>query len=202
MKNVYFIALVVTIVLVSGGAIWYITQHDNLVPESMTQGLPGQVVKKVKDTMPSSRFAESTDSAQEKAFTQDSDEVTTGAEAAQSVAEGTEEIELVSVGTVSGSGQADRLIESGRSRISLEVKLPVAPQGKFYEAWLVGDPAVAGTFSIGRMLPTEGVEGVFTINYESTADLRAFGKVQVTEESLANKLDGKQETVLLEGSFD
>ena len=68
-------------------------------------------------------------------------------------------------------------------------------EGKFYEGWLVGG---FGFVSTGKMVK-EGNQ--YVLQFESQEDMSSYGKVVITEETLADGLDNNPEAHVLEGNF-
>ena len=107
-----------------------------------------------------------------------------------------EEIELMSVGDYEGDGTATRSFENGQFLHEVIANIDDPAEGKFYEGWLVGGGQILST---GELEKED--EGVYSLVFESDQDLTDRDQVVITEETLANGLDGNPEDHVLEGSF-
>ncbi|MDX1765468.1 MAG: hypothetical protein R3313_00790 [Candidatus Saccharimonadales bacterium] len=101
---------------------------------------------------------------------------------------------LKAVGSYTGSGTATRTIE-GAYVHEVIAELGNPSPGDFYEGWLVGPSVV----SIGK-LTTKGF-GQWRLFFTTEKDLSQHDRIVITEETLANGLDGIPEDHVLEGSF-
>lgn len=76
-------------------------------------------------------------------------------------------------------------------------------EGKFYEGWLVQKTlgVVSGFYSTGKMEKNEA--GEYVLDYKALIDEKAeYSEVVITEETLADGLDGKPEAHIFEGKFE
>lgn len=105
-----------------------------------------------------------------------------------------EEAELSAVDPYTGSGTATRTV-SGRFIHEVVAQLGDPAPGDFYEGWLVG-PSVVST---GELM-SEG-DGEWSLTFTTGEDLSMHDRIVITEETLANGLDGIPEDHVLEGSF-
>lgn len=92
-------------------------------------------------------------------------------------------------------GTTDRWESSGVFGHEVIANLPDAPEGKFYEGWLVGSTVV----STGRLI--NEFDDQWSLLFESQDLLLSHDQVVITEETEENGLDGKPERHVLEGSF-
>jgi len=106
------------------------------------------------------------------------------------------EVEIKAVGNYSGSALADRSFLDGKFNHKVMAKLGDPAEGKFYEGWLVKGISF---FSTGKM---EKKDEMYVLEYMSEEDSREFKDIVITEETLANGLDGKPEVHVLEGKFE
>ena len=163
MKNSRFYLLLGLIGLVTAGVVLYISRGDSLLARLKPRGSSSGNL--VSNTSPEAAAPEATRAAdwglansKEPAATEPGSEAAAPAgEASQESAKG--QITLAPLGDHQGSGTATPQDEGGQFRLAVKVNLPVAPEGKFYEAWLVGQGVGFEPFSIGRMRPQEGTEG-------------------------------------------
>ncbi|MBU1082833.1 hypothetical protein KKE14_00090 [Patescibacteria group bacterium] len=104
---------------------------------------------------------------------------------------------LSAVGQYTGTGSATRSFDGQTFIHTVEATLSDPAEGKFYEGWLVV-PNSEGFFSTGK-LTKDGDK--WKLTYASDYDESIYALVVITEETLADGLDGKPETHVLEGSF-
>jgi len=109
-----------------------------------------------------------------------------------------ESAQLTALPGYDGGGLATRYLLDGKFRHYVEVDLPVAPNGKFYEGWLVKDEEKSEYFSTGTL--TKAGEK-FVVNFESSDERYDYSKVVITLETTANGSDAKPEDHVLEGNF-
>lgn len=109
-------------------------------------------------------------------------------------------IALTSVDDRGGMGVAERSFgENFTHNLVLEVSDP--KPGFFYEGWLVKKPSLPIKFySTGAL--EKNSNGMFTLEYSADINERSqYNKVVVTEETLADGLDGKPEDHIFDGVF-
>ncbi|MBI3577171.1 hypothetical protein HY086_03995 [Candidatus Gottesmanbacteria bacterium] len=105
---------------------------------------------------------------------------------------------LVAVGKFTGTGTATRSFDGTTFTLTVTATLPDPKSGKFYEGWLVRKQPSLLFFSTGK-LTKQG--GQYVATYTAGQNYPEYRGVVVTEETLANGLDGKPETHVLEGAF-
>lgn len=127
----------------------------------------------------------------------DDDEVSTSMLVGPELVEDTrEEAILSAVGDYTGSGTATNVDNTDGDTIhEVVASLDEPAEGKFYEGWVVG-PSVISTGA----LESEG-DGEWSLIFTTNQDISAHDRVVITEETLANGLDGVPEDHVLEGSF-
>lgn len=104
---------------------------------------------------------------------------------------------LVAVEGSEGSGSASRYFsESTGFEHEVVATLPVPPEDKFYEGWIVRTGSVVST---GKLSQESGSD--FSLIFTSEDDLSDHNQIVVTLETLANGLDNVPEQHILEGSF-
>ena len=106
-----------------------------------------------------------------------------------------EEINLQPVNDYSGKATATRTINEQPFVHKVFADLDDPAEGKFYEGWLVG-PSIVSTGELSK-----NSDGIYIIEFSSDEDLSEHDDVVITEETLADGLDGKPEAHVLEGSF-
>ncbi len=106
-----------------------------------------------------------------------------------------QEATLEAVGTYTGSGIAKSTYVDGKFVHTVDADIGDPAEGKFYEGWLVGG---FGFVSTGKMVK-EGNQ--YVLQFESQEDMSSYGKVVITEETLADGLDNNPEAHVLEGNF-
>lgn len=106
-----------------------------------------------------------------------------------------ENTQLSAVGDYTGSGVATRVVNDAKFTHTVTADIEDPAEGKFYEGWLVDGRSF---FSTGKMIKDDGQ---YYLEYISDEDQSAFDQVVITEETLADGLDGKPEAHVLEGSF-
>jgi len=118
---------------------------------------------------------------------------------AQPTAAVVETATLAAVGTYTGSGTATRSFDGATFRHAVTAQLGDPAVGKFYEGWLVM-PAAGGPqfFSTGR-LDQQG--SGYALSYTASQNYPDHTMAVITEETIANGLDGVPEAHVLEGSF-
>lgn len=104
---------------------------------------------------------------------------------------------LSAVGGYTGSGIATRSFDGQVFTHTVEADLDAPAEGKFYEGWLV-IPSPFHFFSTGKL---ELSDGKYELIYTANKDYSDHPQVVITQETLANGLDGVSETHILEGSF-
>lgn len=109
-----------------------------------------------------------------------------------------EEIKLAAVGNYQGNGVATRSSENNSYFHEVIANIADPADGKFYEGWVV-TPDLSSIVSTGKMIKEE--DNTYTLTFTSEQDLSANVNVVITEETLANGLDGIPEDHVLEGSF-
>jgi hypothetical protein len=92
-------------------------------------------------------------------------------------------------------GVATRSYANGLFEHTVILSISDPPSGTFYEGWLAEGKIV----STGKFIKEEA--DTYTLVFTSTEDLSDLSNVIITQESLANGLDGKPELHILEGSF-
>lgn len=112
----------------------------------------------------------------------------------------TEAITLVSVDERGGMGVAERSFGEGfNHRVVLEVSDPQT--GFFYEGWLVNKTSLPIKFYSTGALEKDKL-GSYILNYSAPINEKAYYKeVVITEETLADGLDGKPEKHIFDGKF-
>ena len=112
--------------------------------------------------------------------------------------ENVETAALFAVGNYTGSGTATRSFNSTTFYHSVKAVLSDPSEGKFYEGWLVKNPATKEFFSTGRMIQQGGE---YALTFSAPRDYPEHKTVVITEETEALGLDGIPEAHVLEGSF-
>lgn len=103
---------------------------------------------------------------------------------------------LVSLRDNEDYGVATRSYENGVFQHEVILSISDPPVGAFYESWLVGEKIVStGQFK------KDIEDNTYSLTFSTAEDLSSLNKVIVTQESLANGLDGKPELEILEGNF-
>jgi len=107
-------------------------------------------------------------------------------------------IVLEAVGGYEGSGSASRKVISDTFVHSISSNLADPAEDKFYEGWLVKS-GTTDFFSTGKL---ENLDDRYLLSFSTDfTDQNEYDQVVVTEETLANDLDGIPETHVLEGNF-
>lgn len=109
-----------------------------------------------------------------------------------------EETTLSAVGAYTGTAIATRSYTNAMFQHEVIAQLGDPAEGKFYEGWLV-TPDLSSVISTGKLV--KEAEGEYSLSFTADTDLRANVDVVITEETLANGLDGVPEAHVLEGSF-
>lgn len=111
-------------------------------------------------------------------------------------------IELESVDPRGGVAQALRKTENDVFKHRVEINAGDPQEGFFYEGWLVKKPSLPIKFySTGALEKNE--HGHYVLYYEAPYDERAeYNEVVITEETLADGLDGKPEEHIFDGRFN
>ena len=105
---------------------------------------------------------------------------------------------LKSVEGYTGSGTATRIFNDTTFTHSIIADLPDPAFGKFYEGWLVSSTPTLRFFSTGKVVLREDK---YVLIYTDFQNYPEHNEVVITEETLAQGLDGKPEAHVLEGSF-
>jgi hypothetical protein len=109
---------------------------------------------------------------------------------------------LAAVGSFTGSGTASRELSDGRFEHKVEAILDDPSSGKFYEGWLVRGEQGDADFdfiSTGRL--EKDSNDRWRLSYKSSINYFDYNGVVITEETIADGLDGQPEEHVLEGSF-
>lgn len=106
--------------------------------------------------------------------------------------EGADKAELKDVRNEGALGLATRKVESGKLVVTILANLPDLETGKFYQGWLSNDNDL---LSAGKL---EEKKGGWFLQFSTTEDKKALGKVMVT---LETKNDLQPEEKILEGQF-
>lgn len=109
-----------------------------------------------------------------------------------------ETAQLQAVGVYEGNGTATRSFDGSTFTHTVTAAIGDPQQGKFYEGWLVKNPATKEFFSTGRM---EKQGNQYMLTFTGLKNYPDFSKVVITEETEALGLDGNPEAHVLEGSF-
>jgi len=109
------------------------------------------------------------------------------------------EIMLKAVGNYQGEGRAVRSFYDGVFTNAVLADLTDPAEGKFYEGWLVKQTPELEFFSTGRM--SKDADGKYELRYNAEENKSEYNQVVITEETLANGIDGIPEAHVLEGEF-
>lgn len=172
--DLMFVGVLVVLVAAAAFTMWRIQAADETVSDTAANTAN-------ESTLPSASSEDSSAPADETSMTNDE-------------AQPTEEITLEAVGDYTGSGTATRTT-SGTYLHTVMAELGDPAEGDFYEGWIVG-PSVVSTGELEK----EG-EGMWSLVFESEEDYSQHNRVVITEETLANGLDGIPEDHVLEGEF-
>lgn len=104
-------------------------------------------------------------------------------------------ISLRAVPPYTGSGKATANWNGNLFTHTVNADLAAPAAGKFYEGWLVSSDDLISTGE----LSSNG--GEYSLVYTSGTDYSSYTSVFITEETLANGLDGIPEAHVLEGEF-
>ena len=143
---------------------------------------------------------ESTDSAansQQQVSVNDPAESEDGSSSVGDIAGEPKSADLLSVRDSDENGFAEVVTGDEGTMLTVSANLDPLPEGKFYEGWLVGGGRVIST---GKLVEAEG--GSFYQEYRSEENLSAQNNYVLTEETLADGLDGKPEAHVIEGMFN
>jgi hypothetical protein len=109
-----------------------------------------------------------------------------------------EEINLKAIAPYSGTAQATRIFSENKFTHTVTATTVDPAEGKFYEGWLVVKQPELKFISTGKLSKQNGK---YKLTYTSDTDRSNYPEVVITEETLANGLDGKPEAHIFEGSF-
>lgn len=172
MKPIHWIVVVSALVIILGGAFWYVQTRGSREAGVTITPKPG--------TQPETATKSSESSNSQK------------------VEVSVDTITIKAVGNYSGSGTATRIFTNGTFTHTVSANIEVPSTGKFYEGWLVNMSLTPKFFSTGK-LTKEG--GVYKLTYTANKDYSNYNDIVITEESEASGLDGIPESHVLEGTF-
>ncbi len=174
MIDLLLIGAIVIVLIVGGFVLWQLQDSDEVAEvESNSPQLTTEVVETPEESVETSQPAEGVETPVPRGSA-----------------------ELLAVNGFDASGTATRA-QVGESGYQHEViaQLPPSPEGTFYEGWIVGSSVV----STGEL--TQEGDGESSLVFESQEDLFSHDEVVITQETLANGLDGVPEVHVLEGTF-
>ena len=174
MKPIYWVIVISVVLVIFGGAYWYV--QSNKTDEAEVTVTPIENTQEQED--PTAKSADSSNS--------------------QSVQVSVETITLKSVGNYTGSGTATRIFADGTFIHTVNANISDPASGKFYEGWIVNMSLSPPFFSTGK-LEKEGNR--YKLNFTSNKDYSSYNNVVITEETKTNGLDGVPEAHVLEGEF-
>jgi len=105
---------------------------------------------------------------------------------------------LDAVGDYSGAGMADRSFDGAKFEHVIVADLSAPATDKFYEGWLVRKLPELTFFSTGKLVENNGA---YILEFSGSQAFEGYDDVVVTEETVADGLDGKPEAHVLEGTF-
>ena len=171
MKTIHWIILIFVVIVILGGAYWYMQTNKSEDAEVTVTPLEN---------------------------TQDQTDNSTNESNSQSVEVKVETITLKAVDNYTGSGTATRIFANGAFTHTVNASIGDPAEGKFYEGWLVNMSLTPKFFSTGKL---EKKGNSYTLTYTSKKDYSNYISVIITEEDEANGLDGVPEAHVLEGEF-
>lgn len=109
-----------------------------------------------------------------------------------------ESADLKAVSPYTGSGVATRSFDGNTFTHTVTADIGNPASGKFYEGWLVKNPATKEFFSTGKL---KKEDGVYKLTFTASQNYPSHSEVVITEETSAKGLDGILEDHVLEGDF-